>query len=227
MKLNLRKTFQNYLSEVVVIFLGITLGFLFDEWREGRVEAEEQQVLEQSMKTELVRIRSFFADEKTGFQDQSARVTEYLNDKISDSSALYLFAELTREVSYLEGTFYHVNAIARGNASRITTNPLIAQNLTFIGNMENDLSRMRDDTRQIVLKSIWPELVTFGVDRDVYSLVIDDKAALSGNYRELRRTHAIDGDLRLLTIKLIALAGISESLVGRMDEILTELDRQD
>jgi hypothetical protein len=218
------ESLQKYVYEVVVIFVGITLGFLFDEWRDRRIEEKERLELKQSMKAELIRIKSFFVDEQSGFSDQVAQINEYLTTGISDTSSLLLFVELTREVSYLEGTFYHVNAIARGNASRITTNRLIAENLTFIGNMENDLARMKDDTRQIVLKSIWPTMMKYGVDRDIHSLALEDKLILTGNYRELKRSHLLDGDLRLLSIKLNGLAGVSTALVDRIDEILTELD---
>lgn len=44
---------KKYLSEIVVIFLGISISFWFDEWRENRKDRETEQKILQSLKENL------------------------------------------------------------------------------------------------------------------------------------------------------------------------------
>lgn len=45
---------KKYLSEIVVIFLGISISFWFDEWRENRKDRETEQKILQNLKENLV-----------------------------------------------------------------------------------------------------------------------------------------------------------------------------
>lgn len=220
-----KKAFRKYIFEIIIIFVGITLGFLFDEWRDNRAEEKERSELKQSMRAELIRIKLFFLSEDSSIHDQLTNVKTYLAYKRNDTSTFNLVLNLTREVSYLEGTFSHVNALARDNANRVTSNLVIAQNLSFLGNMENDLSRMKDDTRQIILKSLWSTVSKYKIDQDIYSLDVNDKFILNGNYKSLILDHAIESDLRLLAIKFKSLSGLNVAIINRIDDIVGELDK--
>jgi hypothetical protein len=220
-----KENLKKYLFEIVVIFIGITLGFLFDEWRNSRTDVRERIELKQSMRTELVRIKSFFLAEDSSIQDQLTQVNDFLSAINSDTSALFFFQNLTRDVSYLQGTFSHINALARSNASRIATNVIIARNLSFLGNMENDLARIKNDARRIIFDSIWPLMVNYRMDQDIYTLSTQDSIVLTADYKLLIHDHMTDSHLRLLTIKLNSLSGVNKSIVKRIDEILRELDR--
>jgi len=49
----LKKLLLRYVAEIVVIFLGITISFLFDQWREEQRHKEETQEFIQSLLTDL------------------------------------------------------------------------------------------------------------------------------------------------------------------------------
>lgn len=50
----LQDTLKKYLSEVIAIFLGISISFWFDEWRDNRKDRELEQKVLQNLKDNLV-----------------------------------------------------------------------------------------------------------------------------------------------------------------------------
>jgi hypothetical protein len=51
---SLQSTIKKYLSEIVAIFLGISISFWFDEWRDNRKDREMEQKILQNLKENLV-----------------------------------------------------------------------------------------------------------------------------------------------------------------------------
>jgi hypothetical protein len=54
-KPNIKVTLMKYLSEIVIIFLGISMSFWFDEWRGNRKDRETEQIILRSVKENLIR----------------------------------------------------------------------------------------------------------------------------------------------------------------------------
>jgi hypothetical protein len=54
-KPSLRATLLKYLSEIVIIFLGISMSFWFDEWRGNRKDRETEQIILRGVRDNLVR----------------------------------------------------------------------------------------------------------------------------------------------------------------------------
>jgi hypothetical protein len=54
-KPNIKVTLLKYLSEIVIIFLGISMSFWFDEWRDNRKDRETEQIILRGVRENLVR----------------------------------------------------------------------------------------------------------------------------------------------------------------------------
>ena len=54
-KPNIKVTLLKYLSEIVIIFLGISMSFWFDEWRNNRKDRETEQIILRGVRDNLVR----------------------------------------------------------------------------------------------------------------------------------------------------------------------------
>jgi hypothetical protein len=54
-KPNIKVTLLKYLSEIVIIFLGISMSFWFDEWRNNRKDRETEQIILRGVRENLVR----------------------------------------------------------------------------------------------------------------------------------------------------------------------------
>lgn len=50
---NYKQLFLRYVAEIVVIFLGITISFVFDQWREGKLARKEELEFVRSLQTDL------------------------------------------------------------------------------------------------------------------------------------------------------------------------------
>jgi hypothetical protein len=54
-KPSVKATLVKYLSEIVIIFLGISMSFWFDEWRGNRKDRETEQIILRGVRENLVR----------------------------------------------------------------------------------------------------------------------------------------------------------------------------
>jgi hypothetical protein len=54
-KPSIKITLLKYLSEIVIIFLGISMSFWFDEWRNNRKDRETEQIILRGVKDNLIR----------------------------------------------------------------------------------------------------------------------------------------------------------------------------
>lgn len=60
------KILGRYLTEIVVIFIGITISFMFDEWREGRNNRQKEKEFVRSLITDLKEKKNEIKDDSTG-----------------------------------------------------------------------------------------------------------------------------------------------------------------
>lgn len=101
-----RKLMLRYGTELVVIFLGITLGFLFDEWRQERQERREEAQLLRVVKAELELKEAELATDSV-FMVANNRLADgirgYLKGE-ADTLVFYLSAE--EEEAFTQGLAY-------------------------------------------------------------------------------------------------------------------------
>jgi len=65
---NLGRTISRYLTEVIVIFIGITISFLFEQWREARNNRAKEREFVESLITDLRAKKNELATDFGGFK---------------------------------------------------------------------------------------------------------------------------------------------------------------
>jgi hypothetical protein len=89
-----QNTFKKYLYEVVAIFLGISISFWFDKWREDRKDRELEQKILQNLKENLVQDSLVFGKTSQGVDmiiQGAEKLVHFKQDAdIKDSVGFYI-----------------------------------------------------------------------------------------------------------------------------------------
>jgi hypothetical protein len=92
--ISFKSTFKRYLSEIAVIFLGISISFWFDEWRGDRKDRELEQKILQNLRENLTQDSLVFSRTATGFESMLKGVEKLVELKpsaaLTDSVGYYI-----------------------------------------------------------------------------------------------------------------------------------------
>ena len=84
----IKKVIGNYLFEVIVIFIGITCSFLFEEWRQSREKEELSNAIMKSLIIELERSNEYISDIDSTYLDTYQNLQLLMDAKIVEKKDL-------------------------------------------------------------------------------------------------------------------------------------------
>lgn len=231
MKDKLRK----YLFEIVVIFIGITISFLFDGWRKDREDLKTTKTQLIAFKNDLNRIREYIELIDSGYMETISTIDKLRNkEQIDEEDFVWLIWQISEATSDapLRGFAPYLNQISKTNSlnvfqesNRINTLIVYIQGLI---QQENELCKMVSD---YTAQTIWPKL-----DKDdlLNKIVKGDPVGRWGSDTTLvfsEKLYSIEtfsnmnADLALVELKLIRIVQAHEALKRQIDRLKEELDK--
>lgn len=162
-----------YAFEVVVIFIGITASFLFEEWRQNQEKEAKAIEIMKSMVIELERNDKFMQDIDTSYlQLDSAIQLIILSDKSdeADSTLEMLFTEVTfglmEEIPKYR--LINISSFIRGFSSSdqlhlINSNKEIITHLSYLESLLTEHENYTNEISTYASLNLWPEIYDYGL----------------------------------------------------------------
>ena len=231
MKDKLRK----YLFEIVVIFIGITISFLFDGWRKDREDLKTTKTQLIAFKNDLNRIREYIELIDSGYMETISTIDKLRNrEQIDEEDFVWLIWQISEATSDapLRGFAPYLNQISKTNSlnvfqesNRINTLIVYIQGLI---QQENELCKMVSD---YTAQTIWPKL-----DKgDLLNKIVkgdpvgrwgsDTTLVFSEKLYSIETFSNMNADLALVELKLIRIVQAHEALKRQIDRLKEELDK--
>jgi len=114
-----------YLAEIVIIFVGITCSFLFDQWREEKREKKELIELSKSLLSDIEALKGKLQGDLYGSnlwinQLDSLRKQRAIH-KFSDRQLLWFYEAISGQVIFLFDPYSptYMSALAKGSANEL------------------------------------------------------------------------------------------------------------
>jgi hypothetical protein len=224
----MKRHIGKYLFEVSVIFIGITLGFIFDEWRDRRNDDAEKKQVYQSILAELTRTKDLLRRTDSINTDLVKGIrTIVANNKFDHESTLYILDFLTSDFQLnLDGTLNTLKSLTEQNSRTFSKNPVIAQNISYIFSIAADHNRIIDDLRVTAQSGLLPLLLRHNVVLDIANYRADGDSTLHGDYPKLLKDPDFNNQLRLIVMKRESLSLVYATLIRDFDRIATEIDKE-
>ena len=150
----MKQQLGKYLFEIVVIFIGITLGFIFDEWRENRNENSQRRILFESIKTELQQTKILLQNTDSINTALVTNIERVLKGEELKSEEILSDLELLTTDFYvnLTGALNTLQSLTGQNSTSFYHNAAITQNISYINSIAVDHSHL-----VLELKTIYTE----------------------------------------------------------------------
>lgn len=116
---NLPQLLLRYLAEILIIFLGITISFMFEQWREGKRQKKELIELSESLITDINGLKSRLKSDLDGSttwisQLDSLRI-QRTSGKFSERQLNWFYRMVTGQVVFLFDPYSPTYMSAAGN----------------------------------------------------------------------------------------------------------------
>lgn len=122
---NLAQLLLRYLAEVIIIFLGITFSFLFEQWREEGKQKKARIELSRSLLTDIEALKGklrgdLFGSSEWISQFDSLRV-QRINNKFSERQLTWFFTAATGQISFLFDPYSptYMSALGTGTVNEL------------------------------------------------------------------------------------------------------------
>jgi hypothetical protein len=223
----MRQQFGKYLFEVVVIFIGITLGFIFDEWRENRNKNSQQRILFESIKTEVLQTKVLLQNTDTTNTELITNMEQILKGEKFEPEEVLDGLELLTTDFYVNliGTLNTLQSLTEQNSTSFYHNAIITQNISNINSIAVDHSQLVLELKTISTEKIYPFLSQYSLLDDLL-FYTTDSVLVTGNYSGLLQDKNFNNQLKVVCIKLASLSTIYSTLIRDLDRILTEIEKE-
>jgi hypothetical protein len=223
----MRQQFGKYLFEVVVIFIGITLGFIFDEWRENRNKNSQQRILFESIKTDVLQTKVLLQNTDTTNTELITNMEQILKGEKFEPEEVLDGLELLTTDFYVNliGTLNTLQSLTEQNSTSFYHNAIITQNISNINSIAVDHSQLVLELKTISTEKIYPFLSQYSLLDDLL-FYTTDSVLVTGNYSGLLQDKNFNNQLKVVCIKLASLSTIYSTLIRDLDRILTEIEKE-
>lgn len=122
------QTILRYLAEIIIIFLGITISFLFDQWREEIKKKNDLIELSKSLLTDIDALKTKFKDDIDGSSAWISQLDSLRNQrtskKFSDKQLLWFYKMSTGQFIFLfdPNSPTYISAVSNGTISELPEN---------------------------------------------------------------------------------------------------------
>lgn len=102
---NIPQLLLRYLAEVIIIFLGITISFLFEQWREEKRQQKELIELSESLLTDIDALKAKLKEDLNGSTAWIAQLDslrrQRISEKFSQPQLTWFYSMVTGQVIFL------------------------------------------------------------------------------------------------------------------------------
>ena len=226
----MKKELGKYGFEIVVIFIGITASFIFEEWRQGREKQENANNIMNSLIVELERNDEYIKSADTTYVYIDSLITACLKgDNIKNEDVMNLTYSLLEEVSYYQ--LKDVSSFVYGFSS---LDPVIILKknediITYMSYLNSLLSEHQNITSHIYdqsSKDLWPLLRKYEINEDLINYLRteppEDSLIFVGkdqHYADLMRDDKFREHISWSQLKIMRLSDINNAIHRRIKDI--------
>lgn len=158
----MKQKIRKYLFEIVVIFIGITISFLFESWREdreGRLETKKQLTL---LRNDLGRTKAWIEQIDSNYNETLSNITHLKKGNVvsEEDFALLMFKIFDNPIDFpLRDISPYLNQVSRLNeTSNINGSDKIITSVAFIQTLVREDYELNKSISDYVDNRIWPKL---------------------------------------------------------------------
>ncbi len=233
---NMKIEWRKYLFEIIVIFIGITISFIFESWRQKQEEISRQLSLLVVIQNDLNRSYSWIEEIDSNYIETIQMIADFRKDKafkeadfvnliwrISEDPIDFPLRELSPFIKSVSNT-QDYNVLHKTN--KIVTLVSYIQNLTA-----SDLYLSASIT-ECVTEKVWPKLNTDSLFDKIIKGDPNERWGSDTTIVWSDRTYTIDTfeglnkDMAFIELKMIRLVQVHAALkmqIGNLQEELTLL----
>ncbi|MEP2024761.1 MAG: hypothetical protein ABJH98_06710 [Reichenbachiella sp.] len=230
----MKEVIGKYAFEVIVIFIGITASFLFEEWRQNQEEDEKAIEIMKSMVIELERNNQFIMDADTFYHELGTNIQKFLyGDKISRDETIEISYSLMENVSNYRlksiSSFIH-GFSSTDHLNILNRNKKILQYLSYMESLLTEHEIYTNDIGEYSTLNLWPLICDYGLaDELVYDAEGLEKLGYKNtptiNFNDITSDPELIDHLKWCQIKTIRLIEITEAIHLQIKHITRELNK--
>ncbi len=230
----MKKALGKYLFEFVVIFIGITASFLFEEWREHREKNEKAIEIMESLIVELERNDLFIHSIDTSYLEVDSAIQRMLDgdptDRAEVAEVMYMLMEGTSQFRLKDiSSFIHgFSSIDQLNI--LNRNEHIQRYLTYMESLISEHEGITNSINNYSTRNLWPLLNRYGLTDDILANqkdLMDRDSILLAELRIPLSELFSDSDavlhLKWSQLKILRLIQINEAIHRQIQNIIHEL----
>jgi hypothetical protein len=158
----MKKKIGKYIFEILVIFIGITISFLFESWRndrEGRLETKKQLTL---LRNDLGRTKAWIEQIDSNYNETISNISHLKNGKdlSEEDFSLLMFKIFDNPIDFpLRDISPYLSQVSRLNeTSNISGSDKIITSVAFIQTLVREDYELNKSISDYVDNRIWPKL---------------------------------------------------------------------
>lgn len=232
----MKNVIGKYVFEVVVIFIGITASFLFEEWRQSLEKEAKAIEIMQSMVIELERNHNYMLDIDTGYMELDSAIHSLL---VSDSIQREEVAEITYYLME-EIPKYRLKSISsfiHGFSSAdqlhiLNRNKKIRQYLSYLEGLLEEHENYTNAISDYSSINLWPLMNEYGLanlfvaaDSTEYEALENSSTGMAvKDFSEIKSDHKLITHLKWSQLKIRRLIEINQFIHKHIKNTIRELN---
>ena len=232
----MKKTVGKYLFEVIVIFIGITSSFLFEEWRQNREKDQRGSEIMQALLVELERNDSFIREIDTTYLEVSTSIQKILdNESITQPEVVGAAYELLEGLSYIR--LKEISSFIHGFSSNdhiniISMNSEVLRYLTYLESLLTEHELTTNTLTESTASELWPLLYRYQLVDDILNqqrefVDLDEKTTDTPkrDISEFLSNAEVRQQLKWSQLKVLRLIQINQAIHKQIQNMKRELNR--
>tara|TARA_Y100001949_G_scaffold170108_1_gene170866 strand:- start:630 stop:1334 length:705 start_codon:yes stop_codon:yes gene_type:complete len=230
----MKNIIKQYLTEVIVIFIGITLSFIVEEFRENREKHNQAIEMMESLVIELERSDEFLQSFDSTYWETEMLLQTYLRgDSMGYEEFNEMVYNLTEAISMAR--LSNISSFIYGFSSKDEVNILNKNKevLRYMSYIESLLEEHKDLTQQVTnhSKEFWPYLEASGwtnvlINSEIYSLRDTTDMFLDMNPDlTIVQNEDLQSLMKWSYLKILRLQQVNEALHRQTEYLINELEK--
>ncbi|WP_422359079.1 hypothetical protein [Reichenbachiella sp.] len=239
----MKNVIGKYAFEVVVIFIGITASFLFEEWRQNQEKEEKAIEIMESMVIELERNDNYARYADTIYFELDSAIQLIIqgnNGNETDGAEEMLLADVTfglmEEIT--KNRLINISSFIRGFSSSdqlhlINSNKEIITYLSYLETVLVEHENYTNDIRAYASLNLWPAIYDYGLanylvcksESEFNNYQQSASNLIAKDIKELKSDHGLIKHLKWSQLKLRRLIEINQFIHKHIKNTIRELNK--
>lgn len=233
----MKEVIGKYAFEVIVIFIGITASFLFEEWRQNLEKEAKAIEIMQSMVIELERNHNYIMEIDSNYMETDSVIQEFmLGDSIQKMEIVKIAYDLMEEIPKYR--LINISSFIHGFSSAdqlhlINSNKKIITYLSYLESLLTEHENYTNDISAYASLNLWPVIYDYGLANylvcESESEFIDYQRSASNSVtkdiKELKADHELIKHLKWSQLKLRRLIEINLFINKHINNTIKELNK--